>query len=432
MPVITKSGGVVEKRTALISGICIGLLSTAAHADWSTYQGNAAHTGYVPVYLSSSVPSLLWSTPLSSSSFNGLAVGDHTVFVTNSGYFNNADTLHALDQANGSVLWSKGYVNNDSTSAPAYVNGTVYLQTDGHSGIAGNFLHAYSARTGASVFDAPYSAQWETYLNPTPYQGNVYTGGGYYGGIYSFNASSGAQNFFGYVGQYDGWTPAVDDQYCYVFTGSGDTVPIYGQFRIINRATGATTYLITDTGFEWSGYTMNSAVVLGSQHDAFSTNGPGSVYPQYSSAGRLIKWALQADATHTPHIAWELDDHYLGQPTLANGVLYVNDGGILVALDELTGQKLWTWTPPTGSISGTMIAADNLLFVGAGAKTYAIDLASHTYDWAYPAAGVMALSDDTLYIAAGDSSVYALSVPEPTSLTLAGAGLLIAVRRRRS
>src|SRR6185369_6238762 len=118
-----------------------------------------------------------WKTTASTGSLTGLAVGGGTVFVTNDAFFSTIDALHALDQNSGAILWSKGYgARNDTVSAPAYANGNVYLQTDGHSGIIGNYLYAYAGRTGSQVFAAPYDAQWETYLNPTPLNGNIYVG----------------------------------------------------------------------------------------------------------------------------------------------------------------------------------------------------------------------------------------------------------------
>ena len=280
------------------------------------------------------------------------------------------------------------------------------------------------------MFATPYDAQWETYLNPTVYNGTVYTGGGRYGGIFSYNATSGAQKWFGYEGQYDGWTPALDDRFAYTFTGSGDTVPIYGQFRMIDLASGSTAYLVTDTKFQWSGYTMNSAVVLGSNHDAFSINEPGSVDSGYSFAGRLISFDTQADQTHTPHIAWVLSGHFKGQPTLANGVLFANDGGSLLAMDELTGNTLWAWSPPSGSLTGTMIATDNLLFASTATTTYAVDLDTHIPDWSYNVSGNLALSDNMLFVAGADGSLYAFAVPEPAaaSVFIVWAGWLLVMR----
>lgn len=375
------------------------------------YQGNAAHTGYVPVTLNPSGFAMRWSQTIHSGvALNPVAAADGKIFVSESTFFSSAG-LYVLDATTGNLLWSTNFGSIFSVNPPSYAYGNVYIETGNGFGtyIAG--VHAFQADTGALVFSSPVSAQWERYLAPTIFDGNVYVDGGTYGGMYSFGGINGSQNWFGYVAQYDGWTPAVDTNYCYVFTGSGDTVPILGEFRIIDRFTGTTVYLITDNAFQWNGYTMNAAVTLGANHDAFAINEPGSVYPGYSPNGRLLMFDLRADGTNTPHVGWVLSDHFTGQPTLANGVLYVNDGGILTALDELTGLPLWTWTSPGGSLTGTIIATDNLLFVGTGAATYAIDLASHQAVWSYPVSGPLALGEGVLYIAGADGTVTAIAAP---------------------
>jgi outer membrane protein assembly factor BamB len=422
-------------KTLIVAWGTATAFAASARADWSTYQGNDGHTGYVSTTIPASNLSLLWSDPISTSSLGGLAVGGNGVYVKGPGV-----SINAVNEQTGEALWSNSYTFGVgtgqvyTTSAPAYANGTVYYQTDNEGDVS--LFHGVNAATGAKVFATPYGAQWETYLNPTPYNGVVYTGGGTYGGIYSYNGSTGSQNWFGTEGQYDGWTPATDGKYLYSFTGSGDTVPIYGQFRMINMSTGATTYLVNDTNFQWNGYTMNSAVVLGPNNDAFSINLPGSVYPNYSSAGRLIAFNTQADATHTPHIAWVLSDQYSGQPTLANGVLYADDGGNLVALNELTGATLWSWTPPSGSLTGTMVATDNVIFASTATTTYALDLNTHAPDWSYPVSGNLALSDNTLFVAGANGTLYAFAaqVPEPSTLCLGivGIALLLCSRRYRS
>jgi hypothetical protein len=414
------------RRCGALGLLVFGIMTGAVEAgtDWSTYQGNAAHTGYVSGSYNFNNPKLLWHTVVAPNSLTGLAVGDNTVFITNQAPFSNNTSFNALDQTTGSVLWSKAFgTSNDTTSAPAYYNGAVYFQTDGNSSVAGNFLNAYNARTGATLFNAPYQAQWETYLNPTPYGGNIYTGGGYYGGMYSFNATTGQQNWFGTVPQYDGWTPAVDGKYAYAYTGSGDTTPIKGVFTMINLATGTTAATVVDPVYNWNGYTMNSAVVLGTNNDAFTING-----------GRLVSWDTTLDATHTPHIAWSLTDQYSGQPTLANGKLYVIDNGGIAVLDEKTGNLLWTWSTSSGSILGPMIVTDNLLFAQTSTETFAIDLFTHQVDWSYNASGSLAFADSSLYIAGSDGTVYAIgaaSVPEPASMVLLGIGVagLVVMRR---
>ena len=217
----------------------LAVIAAPACAEWSTFQGDPAHTGYVPGSIAASNLSLRWSTPVSTSELGGMAIGANGVYVKGPGV-----SVTALNELTGAPLWTNAYTFGTgpgqayTTSAPAYANGMVYYQTDNEGDVSQ--FHGVNAATGAKVFATTYGAQWETYLNPTPYGSTVYTGGGTYGGIYSYNGTTGSQNWFGYEAQNDGWTPAVDGKYAYSFTGSGDTVPITGQFRMINLATGAT------------------------------------------------------------------------------------------------------------------------------------------------------------------------------------------------
>lgn len=375
------------------------MAESRAHAEWATYQADAAHTGHVPGRYQFGRSRLQWQTPVGPDALNGIAVGGDTVFVTKRGYFSSDPTFHALDQATGSILWDKTF-NTFSTSPPSYSDGIVYLQTDGHTYVTGNFLRAYDAKSGAGIFDAPYDAQWETYLSPTPFGGHIFVGGGYYGGMYSFNGSSNTRNWFGFVPQYDGWTPAVDGTYAYAYTGSGSTTPIRGVFTMLSLFTGATAATIVDTVYDWTGYTMNSAVVLGLNDDAFTING-----------GRLVSWDTTLDATHTPHIRWTRTGGFSGQPSLANGKLFVIANGELRVLDEMSGEMLWSWRPPSGSLAGPLIVTDNLVFATSATDTFAIKYSRRPprqpLRWSHPVSGTLAFSDRTLYVAGSDGVVSA-------------------------
>jgi outer membrane protein assembly factor BamB len=401
--------------TMALSGLMswtAGAAFGGAGVSWPMFQGNPAHTGYVPVGLNPANFALCWQTTLHAGvALNPVTEGEGKVFVSEYGYFSDVG-LYALSATNGAVLWSVDYGDLYSLNPPSYGYGNVYIQNGNGFGTYDAALSAYQAGTSAAVFRSPVSAQWERYLAPTLYDGNVYVDGGHFGGIYSFNATNGTQNWFGYVAQYDGWTPAVDANYCYVYTGSGDTIPILGEFRIIDRFSGTTAYLVTDNAFQCDSYTMNAAVVLGAHNDAFAINEPGSIYPGYGRFGRLLKFDLHSDAANAPHIGWVLSDLFTGQPTLANDVLYVNDGGILVALDELTGSRLWAWAPsPAESLIGTIVATDSHLFVGTGVATYAIDLGSHEAVWSYPVSGDLAYGDGVLYVAGADGILTAITAP---------------------
>ena len=178
--------------------------ASAAHAEWGTYQGDASHDGYVPVTVDALNLSQEWITKLPTGTLTDMAVGGGGVYVSSCLYYKGSTpTFFALDEGTGAVKWQKNFGNVFSTNTPAYCNGIVYVQTGSGISSPPPYLHAINASTGASVFNAQFDAQAERYLSPTPYGGNVYVDGGTYGGIYSFNGSSGKQNWFGYVEQND-------------------------------------------------------------------------------------------------------------------------------------------------------------------------------------------------------------------------------------
>lgn len=399
-------------RVRLITSALL-ISATALHAEWGTYQADAAHSGHVSGTYKPANFAVRWSKSLGSSALSDVAVGGGEVFVSRTYYFNGTnDSFFAVSAASGNVNWSKNFGSIFSTNAPAFSNGKVYLQTCNHSG--DTWLHSFDLN-GNYAFKSPFSAQWEEYLSPTVYGGNVYINGGYYGGMYSFNATTGNQNWFGNVPQYDEWTPAVDANYCYAFTGSGSTTPITGKFTVLNRSTGTTRTVVTDSGYDWTGYSMRTSVVLGSMNDAYATNG-----------GRLL-----AFDTLNPAIKWVKSGGYTGQPVVANQTIYAPRNGGVTAFSESTGEELWVWYISNQSLANIpMVATDNLLFACSADTTYAIDLLTHQTVWTYQASGRLAISDATLYIAGSNGTLTAILLPEPTTL-LCVLPLASGLRRRR-
>jgi autotransporter-associated beta strand protein len=224
--------------------------------------------------------------------------------------------------------------------------------------------------------------------------------------MYAFNGSSGSQNWFGSVAQYDGWTPAVDGKYAYAYTGGG--------FTMLNLSNGTTAATVSDPGYDWTGYTMNSAVVLGGSNDAFAING-----------GRLLCITTTLSASNSPHIAWSSSASFTGQPSYANGIIYAINGGVLDAVNESTGQIAWTWNPPAGSLTGTMVVTNNELLASTGGATYAVNLKTHQQDWSYPDGGALALSENKLYITDASGNLTAINsffLPTPYVWNVAGGG----------
>ena len=140
---------------------------------------------------------------------------------------------------------------------------------------------------------------------------------------------------------------------------------------------------------------MNAAPALGTHDDLFSTQG-----------GRLVCFDLA-----NRRIKWERRDAFTGTAAIAGDVLYVIDGDHVSANQASDGAPLWSWTPPGGPPSGTLLVTNNVLFASTATTTYAIDLQAHATLWTYPAGGALALTrEGTLLIAQGNGRLAAIDL----------------------
>ena len=384
MAVVTAtSGGAFAADTITVKR---PLADWSGGVEWTTYQGNAKHTGYNPVSMDPDVFQELWSKTVSTAALNPVTAGDGKVFVSTNAYFGLQDAK-ALDAHTGAEVWTRNFGNIHSVHPPAYGNATVYLQTGGHGD---SFLWALDATNGSVRFQTPYLNQWSRYFAPVVVGASVYVAGGYYGGMYAFSATEGVQRWFASLNQYDQFTPAVSDGLVYAYTGSYSP-----KLTVADAATGATQYEIADPGFVWDGWSMNTAPTLGSASNVLATIGR-----------RLISFNLQSRS-----IAYAITSNFRGQVTVANGVVYVANGTQVEARNESDGALQWSWAPPEGQPVGPMIATKNLLLVSTASNTYAVDLASRAQVWSYPAGGHLTLSaQGILFIAQSSGRLAAVSM----------------------
>lgn len=382
---------------------CLADLAAEGSGLWPMFQADARHTGFLPIGLDPALFSLRWQRDVGGDfALNPVTAGDGKVFVSLETYFSDVSSLFALRALDGETLWSKGFGDVFSVNPPSYAYGNVYVQTGNHS--TDTWLHAFDAGTGDLVFDSPHSAQWERYFAPTIADGKVYVNGGYYGGMYAFDAFSGSQLWFASLPQYDQWTPAVSGGRAYAYLGEY-TPGLYGR----DRLTGAPALFVADPNFDWNGWSMDLAPVIGGHDDVIAIHD-----------GRLISFDT-AQGT----IRWELAGQFTGQPSVAHGRIYAVAGGRLVVLDELSHAELWSWQPPDGGIVGPMIVTETHLLASTATSVHAVDLLTRQSAWTHPVAGHLALADDTLYVASPDGTLTAFTaprvVPSPlVSLELAG------------
>lgn len=397
---LTLRAALVEGSASLLAEKAIRCLAddpAEKLGSWPMFQANARHTGYVPVSLVPGTFRLEWRKELSGLPLNPVAAGEGKVFATVVTYFNDTTHLFALRSADGAVLWSKRFTGEApgifSVNPPSFAYGNVYVQTGDHG--ADTWLHAFEGTTGDPVFRAPHEAQWERYYAPTLYDGKAYVNGGYYGGMYAFDAYSGDRLWYASLPQYDQWTPAVDRDRVYAYVG--EYAP---GLYVKDRLTGVPApNFVPDPNFEWNGWSMNLAPVIGAHGDIVAIHD-----------GRLVSFDPSSGS-----IRWEMQSGFAGQPSIANDRIYAIDGGQLVVLDEVTHAELWSWMPPSGALAGSMIVTNTHLLASTADATFAVDLASHRSVWSYPLAGHLALADGMLFIASSGGSLTAISTSNQLS-----------------
>lgn len=380
-----------EGKTAS-TGIDILVRPTAdwsqATTEWATFQGNPDHTGFVAAILDPVIFSERWVSTVAGAgtALNPVTAGPGAVFVSTASYFSNQWAM-ALDLGSGAPRWSKDFGGIHGVHPPAYGNGTMYVTTSGH---ADSYLWAFDPATGAQRFRAPYGNQWSTYYAPVVIGSRVFMAGGGVDGMYAFDANAGAELWFVSTNQYDAWTPAVRNGVVYAYTGANSPKVI-----AVDAVTGVVNFEIPDPRFQWDGWSMKTAPVLGAQNDLLATQ-----------AGRLVSFDLQ-----TRTIRWEMVGGFTGAVTTSDGVLYVINGDQLEARRENDGAQLWSWSPPEGRLQKTMVVTRNLLFASTAAATYAVDLEARRQVWSYPAGGHLALTPQgVLFIARADGKLSAISV----------------------
>jgi len=348
---------------------------TAATDDWGTYQGNAAHTGYVPAVLDPGVFTLRWQRSIASAGFglNQAAAGGGRVYVSTNAYF-GTQLLVVLNAGTGAQIWHQDFGGIHSVDPPAFADGVVYVATGGHED---SFLRAYDAATGGQVFTAPYENQWSRWQAPVASGGKIYMAGGYYGGLYGFDGA-GAQQWFNQIGQYEGFTPAVSNGRVYALTGE-----VAPQVLVMDAASGARVDSLTDPVLATASYAVGGTPVLGAAHDLLTVQN-----------NTLLSFDLQGRTT-----AWRVGGSFVGQPSVTDAVVYAQNGLDVDARRESDGGLLWTWRRPAqAALWPAMIVTRNLLFATDGAQTYAVDLAAHLVVWTYPAGGELSLSADGLLL----------------------------------
>ena len=375
--------------------------------DWEGSNGNAAHTGFVPVTLDTAKFTRRWSwkgadgisgsrlSPLVTA--NGLVYFNEEVSVVDAGEkFKYIYTykLSALSETDGAALWQTELKLPGTLGAPGVSGNRLVM-----AGISD--AHTFDALTGARlatvnqpntmgqlIATSPLTA-------PTLFAGNAYLGGN--NDVISLDATTGQNRWSSSLdlpklGNVDEWTPAVNAGTVYSHAA--------GTLTAFNIGDGTRRFSVAVPGQVLGGLNksaLRQAPVLVDDNTVLLLN-------QRPYPGKSADNSLTLVDTASRAVRWTVNGRFTTQPVVARGVIYVgNDSGrVLEARNVSDGAVLWTW--PLASVGeeafgGDLIVTNNLLFVAGEKHTYALNLSSRQLAWTYRLGGTLALSrNGVLYI----------------------------------
>lgn len=366
---------------------------TALSADpklgaWSGFQGNASHSGYVPLTIDAARISRRWNWELPQDgiyhSVSSAATADGQVFfVTGDSDGTPGFTMRCFDEATGKQNWStplgRGYIGAPVVAGSKVivnlkVNGTVESETlvfDQKTGVMQR-----QRRPDAFINDSGRG------LTPTAFGDSIYMELGKVAGIGAYQLGSGAltwsQSFNNYA--QGSLTPAVDAKYVYV-------AQEYGGLSAFDSKTGAPAFTI----------------------GASPVNELRFITPVLSGNGMAYVGGVQMQA-YDLDLRTKVWSAAIESSVVTDGrVVYVVRGSKVVALDGKNGSVLWDVAPPMSVTTPSLLVTDNLLFISNGGqypwRTMAIDLTTRRIVWDHPQGGVLSLSDrGVLYITRADKT----------------------------
>lgn len=361
------------------------LVRLDAVPEWSSFQGGAAHRGYVPVTLEPSRFSSRWvlrlpgyGQPSGDDRTSGVVTGDDRVYFTSE----RTNTLYAVSEDTGEIDWSHAFAlqGGAAINPPATDGSSVFVTT---TGLNDTHAWAFDRNSGGVLFQTPFIAGSVRYAAPITVSGLLVTEGGFEGGTVAFETSGGGPEWF-----YDGASgallnPAFDGSTLYRIAGR-DLVaidPEKGKPDFTIAGPGA-----SDAEAPYAG-PGRAPIPLGNGGDVVTLL--SSALVRFDVSGRTVKWSIAGQ--------------FMGAPAVAHGLVFAfsQSPGRLEARNVETGALEWFWTPPDDEACffAAPVAVENLIFASTCAAVHAVDLLTHQSVWSFPHAGELAISPNAvLYI----------------------------------
>lgn len=352
------------------------LTSIDGLSSWTTYQGNAAHTGFVGASFDPAAFTRRWRLP---SVANYLVSYASTVIDGGRAFFVRRSStgrweLLAVSEDTGELAWKVDLGTLSRFNPPAVANGRVYVTSTGYPN---SFLWVYDQATGAQLKQHAMSSQGADYSAATVFGNDVYSIDGTYGGVAKYSDAEGMFNWRVGLTVQAGWAPAADGRFVYTYS-TPDSI-----LTALNAADGSRAYSVGPV-YPFSTYFTARSVVLTDTQQAIVVD------------ANLMAFDL---VTHTR--SWVLSTGTAGVAAYGNGTIYAfgPGGRTLEARAPANGNLLWSSSDLSGGFFTGVIVTRNLAFVSSETSTHAIDLTTHKEVWTYPQGGNLAISQrGVLYI----------------------------------
>jgi len=373
-----------ERETEVRLGVKpTGSSGATIAGDWQMLGRNPAHTGWTAGLIGEVEPTLAWTYTFQSgtSGIIGIAVESGRAVITRS-----QGPIHvvALDVDSGAVSWEREFPAGD-ISEPSIGDGRVFVQRANHA--SDSQVIALEMSDGSTAWSQPYSDQWTACWGPVVADGKVWMRGGYYGGFLGYDTASGANLFSMSLPQWDSWTPAYQNGELYTW--------LQGTIRQHDPETGVITrsnFIDGASANQGNGFMNTMPVIEGGDILVRTENG---------------KELIAVDRT-TLIPRWRLSGSWGLTPVVASGTIYAPDSTGIAVVDQATGTMMAHIDLPKWPGWGPIVT-DDVIIVGHGplyygpGTTVVIDRATLAIRMSIPAAGHMALAQNTLFISGGQA-----------------------------
>ncbi len=388
--------------------------------DWEGFNGNAAHSGFVPVTLDPASFNRRFSrVSPDNTRFDKMALLDGKLLLISREVPSAATApnttppvnpaLQSVREQDNTLAWRVA-----GTPAATYLNlaasGQQVLVTSAES--TGRLLSSFDSSSGNLRFSRNDS--YSRFLSssnemaPSVAGGMICANNGTEGELQCLNAASGALL----------WRASLRGALDPVFQSSApaisDTLVRTNQnatFSAFERSSGSLRFALPvpgpASGSIQTTHELNQAVVAVDANSAL-------LLDRRNLNGSPRDNTISMVDLNTRQIRWQATGQFTAHPVAARGVVYVGNHKTqsIEARDVTSGAVLWSWALPAqndDAFGDNLIVTNNLLFVSAKHNTWALDLASHQSVWSYQFAGKLALSGQgVLYILGADPDPVAL------------------------